>query len=199
MQVQITVTNPSFEFLMSLGMAMHGTTSLGVVAVDPEAVDTDTPALDPFDSDMVYRSFNGFHVGDLVHWKGAKFEFDAHIEKIGRATNRDDKFVWLRRCDTGKLVSLTMDDLSAGSLEHSSDEDSDDLVRIVTADDIHFHIDIDTEVHWKGDKFEFDGVVTDFTTFAEGDVRAVWVRRDDTGKLVSLTLYDLQTGSLTLK
>ena len=199
MQVQITVTNPSFEFLMSLGMAMHGTTSLGVVAVDPEAVDTDTPALDPFDSDMVYRSFNGFHVGDLVHWKGAKFEFDAHIEKIGRASNRDDKFVWLRRCDTGKLVSLTMDDLSAGSLEHSSDEDSDDLVRIVTADDIHFHIDIDTEVHWKDAKFEFDGVVTDFTTFADGDVKAVWVRRDDTGKLVSLTLYDLQTGSLTLK
>lgn len=199
MQVQITVTNPSFEFLMSLGMAMHGTTSFGVMAVDPEAVDTDTPAHDPFDSDTVYRSFNGFHVGDRVHWKGAKFEFDAHIEKIGRASNRDDKFVWLRRCDTGKLVSLTMDDLSAGSLSHVSVEDSNDAVRIVTAEDIDFHIDLDTEVHWKGAKFEFDGVVVDFNVSATDDEKAVWVRRADTDKLVSLTLRDLQTGSLTLK
>ena len=207
MQVQITVTNPSFEFLMTLGMAMHGTTSLGVMAVDPEGVDTDTPAHDPFDSDRVYRSFNGFHVGDLVHWKGAKFEFDAHIEKIGRASNRDDKFVWLRRCDTGKLVSLTLNDLSAGSLSHVSDEDSDDLVRIVTADDSYNYIDIDTEVHWKGAKFEFDGVVEridDEVVFPDAgieylDDKAVFIRRADTGKLVSLTMRDLQTGSLTLK
>ncbi len=206
MQVQITVTNPSFEFLMTLGMALHGTTSSGVMAVDPEANDTDTPAHDPFDSDMVYRSFNGFHVGDQVHWRGAKFEFDAHIEKIGRALNQDDKFVWLRRCDTGKLVSLTMDDLKVGSLSHVSDEDSDDLVRIVTADDIDFHIDLDTEVRWKGAKFEFDGVVerisddvTDVNGWRDYDAKLLFIRRNDTGKLVSLTMRDLQTGRLTLK
>ena len=209
MQVQITVTNPSFDFLLALGMALHGTTTFGVMAVDTEADATDTPAHDPFDSDTVYRSFNGFHVGDRVHWKGAKFEFDAHIEKIGRATNRDDKFVWLRRCDTGKLVSLTMDDLKVGSLSHVSDEDSDDLVRIVTAEDIDFHIDIDTEVHWKGAKFEFDGVVERIETDGAGvpdtdgwyddRVKVLFIRRNDTDKLVSLTLRDLQTGSLTLK
>lgn len=213
MQVQITVTNPSFEFLMTLGMALHGTTSLGVMAVDPEANDTDTPAHDPFDSDMVYRSFNGFHVGDQVHWKGAKFEFDAHIEKIGRALNRDDKFVWLRRCDTGKLVSLTMDDLSAGSLSHVSVEGSNDAVRIVMVEDIDNYLDIGTEVHWKGQEYEFDGVVEKFDFCAledtaerinaassvDYDAKLLFIRRNDTDKLVSLTLRDLHVGRLTLK
>lgn len=211
MQVQITVTNPSFEFLMSLGMAMHGTTSIGVVAVnndteDGAAVDTHQPTVTSSNRIVTAGDLNNLNLGHRVHWKGAKFEFDAYIEKIGRATNRDDKLVWLRRWDTGKLVSLTLNDLKVGSLSHVSDEDSDDLVRIVTAEDIDFHIDIDTEVRWKGAKFEFDGVVerisddvTDVNGWRDYDAKLLFIRRNDTGKLVSLTMRDLQTGRLTLK
>ena len=209
MQVQITVTNPSFDFLLALGMALHGTTTFGVMAVDTEADATDTPAHDPFDSDTVYRSFSGFHVGDRVHWKGAKFEFDGHVENIERSVNPDDKVVWLRRCDNGKLVSLTMDDLSAGSLSHVSVEDSNDAVRIASVADIDNYLDIGTEVHWHGQKYVFDGVVEKIDDLALGDedgnvdalldAKAIFIRSNDTDKLVSLTLRDLQTGSLTLK
>lgn len=204
MQVQITITNPSFDFLLALGMTMHGTTSFGVVAVDTDteyggAVDAHQPTVTTANRIVTEDDLNNLNLGDRVHWKGVKFEFDGHVENIERSANPDDKVVWLRRCDNGKLVSLTMDDLSAGSLSHVSVEDSNDAVRIVTVEDIDNHLHIDTEVHWKGAKFEFDGVVVDFNVSATDDEKAVWVRRADTDKLVSLTLRDLQTGSLTLK
>ena len=51
----------------------------------------------------------------------------------------------------------------------------------------------------------FDGVVekiNDDVFDTDGDlqydVKAVFIRRNDTDKLVSLTLFDLQTGRLTL-
>lgn len=81
----------------------------------------------------------------------------------------------------------------------------DDSIRITSVADIDNYLDIGTEVHWKGQKFVFDGVVekiemgavVDYNGWTDYDVKAVFIRRNDTGKLVSLTLRDLQTGRLT--
>ena len=81
----------------------------------------------------------------------------------------------------------------------------DTALRIASVADIDNYLDIGSEVHWKGQKYAFDGVVEkiDDTVFnTEGDlqydVKAIFIRRSDTDKLVSLTLRDLQTGRLTL-
>ena len=77
---------------------------------------------------------------------------------------------------------------------------------ITTVADIDNYLDVGTEVHWHGAKFVFDGVVekietddvTDANDWADYDTKVVFIRRNDTDKLVSLTLRDLQTGRLTL-
>lgn len=81
----------------------------------------------------------------------------------------------------------------------------DTALRIASVADIDNYLDIGTEVHWHGAKFVFDGVVeriSDDVFDTEGDlqydVKAVFIRRNDTDKLVSLTLRDLQTGRLTI-
>ena len=82
----------------------------------------------------------------------------------------------------------------------------DTALRIASVADIDNYLDIGTEVHWHGAKFVFDGVVeriqTDDTVddngWADYDTTVVFIRRNDTDKLVSLTLRDLQTGRLTL-
>ena len=81
----------------------------------------------------------------------------------------------------------------------------DTALRIASVADIDNYLDIGTEVHWHGAKFVFDGVVeriSDDVFDTEGDlqydVKAVFIRRNDTDKMVSLTLRDLQTGRLTL-
>ena len=82
----------------------------------------------------------------------------------------------------------------------------DTALRIASVADIDNYLDVGTEVHWHGAKFVFDGVVekieTDDVTDVDGstdnDTKIVFIRRNDTDKLVSLTLRDLQTGRLTL-
>ena len=84
----------------------------------------------------------------------------------------------------------------------------DTALRIASVADIDNYLDIGTEVHWHGAKFVFDGVVEKIDDSAleddhgnandTGDDKAVFIRRNDTDKLVSLTLRDLQTGRLTL-
>ncbi len=82
----------------------------------------------------------------------------------------------------------------------------DTALRIASVADIDNYLDIGTEVHWKGQKFEFDGVVEridDEVVSPDAgleylDDKALFIRRNDTDKLVSLTLRDLQTGRLTL-
>lgn len=82
----------------------------------------------------------------------------------------------------------------------------DTALRIVSVADIDNYLDIGTEVHWKGQKFEFDGVVerieTDDVADGEGwikyDTKVLFIRRNDTDKLVSLNMRDIQTGRLTL-
>ena len=81
----------------------------------------------------------------------------------------------------------------------------DTALRIANAADIDDYLDIGTEVHWQGAKFVFDGVVEKINDEAIGEykddnwnVKVLFIRRNDTDKLVSLTLRDLHTGRLTL-
>ena len=82
----------------------------------------------------------------------------------------------------------------------------DTALRIASVADIDNYLDVGTEVHWHGAKFVFDGVVerihtddvTDTNGWTDYDTKVVFIRRNDTDKLVSLTLRDLQTGRLTL-
>ena len=82
----------------------------------------------------------------------------------------------------------------------------DTALRIASVADIDNYLDIGTEVHWHGAKFVFDGVVEkideddviDTNDWTDYHTKVVFIRRNDTNKLVSLTLRDLQTGRLTL-
>ena len=82
----------------------------------------------------------------------------------------------------------------------------DTALRIASVADIDNYLDIGTEVHWHGAKFVFDGVVEkihddmleDIDDVEDADEKILFIRRNDTDKLVSLTLRDLQTGRLTL-
>ena len=82
----------------------------------------------------------------------------------------------------------------------------DTALRIASVADIDNYLDIGTEVHWHGEKYVFDGVVEDIRMDGLTDdeidpnpsEKIVFIRRNDTDKLVSLTLRDLQTGRLTL-
>ena len=82
----------------------------------------------------------------------------------------------------------------------------DTALRIASVEDIDNYLDVGTEVHWHGAKFVFDGVVEkideddviDTNDWTDYDTKVVFIRRNDTDKLVSLTLRDLHTGRLTL-
>ena len=82
----------------------------------------------------------------------------------------------------------------------------DTALRIASVADIYNYLDVGTEVHWRGQKYAFDGVVEKINDEMLEDIDDVWdadekilfIRRNDTDKLVSLTLRDLQTGRLTL-
>lgn len=81
----------------------------------------------------------------------------------------------------------------------------DTALRIASVADIGNYLDIGTEVHWKGQKFEFDGVVEkmndemlEVDDIWDADEKILFIRRNDTDKLVSLALRDIQTGRLTL-
>lgn len=65
--------------------------------------------------------------GDLVHWKGARFEFDGEVVEVNVDEghfDEDDSLIYddeeivlyVRRSDTGKRVSLTWADLQTHSL-----------------------------------------------------------------------------------
>ena len=90
-------------------------------------------------------------------------------------------------------------------VQPSQPDPQDTALRIASVADIDNYLDVGTEVHWHGAKFVFDGVVekiNDVVFDTDGhlqyDTKLVFIRRNDTDKLVSLTLRDLQTGRLTL-
>lgn len=81
----------------------------------------------------------------------------------------------------------------------------DTALRIASVADIGNYLDIGTEVHWHGQKYTFDGAVEkindemlEVDDIWDADEKILFIRRNDTDKLVSLTLRDLQTGRLTL-
>lgn len=63
--------------------------------------------------DSRFRTHNLPVVGANVHWAGARFDFDGVVDRTDEgADEMSDKCVWVRRNDTGKLVSLTGFDLN---------------------------------------------------------------------------------------
>lgn len=99
-----------------------------------------------------------------------------------------------------------INDLTPAQVEAAQYNLQDTALRIASVADIGNYLDIGTEVHWRGQKFVFDGVVEKINDGVVEDIDDVWdpdekilfIRRNDTDKLVSLTLRDLQTGRLTL-
>ena len=67
----------------------------------------------------------------------------------------------------------------------------------ITSDNFDDLLEAGDHVHWDGARYTFDGVVDSVNPDAEGDEKAVFIRRDDTGKKVSLTCDDLDNYSLT--
>lgn len=68
---------------------------------------TDSTGRSTIDSDNV----DDLDAGDQVSWKGAKFSFDGTVESVTDDIDPDAKVVFIRRNDTGRLVSLTNADL----------------------------------------------------------------------------------------
>ena len=91
-------------------------------------------------------------------------------------------------------------DLTPVQVEAAQYDPQDTALRIASVAHIDIYLDIGTEVHWQGQKYTFDGVVEkiDDEAIIDPTTKAIFIRRNDTGKLVSLTLRDLQTGRLTL-
>lgn len=93
--------------------------------------------------------------------------------------------------------------LNPAQVEAAQYDPQDTALRIASVADIYNYLDVGSEVHWRGAKYAFDGVVEridtdDVDDFQDTDTKIVFIRRNDTDKLVSLTLRDLQTGRLTL-
>ena len=95
--------------------------------------------------------------------------------------------------------------LTPAQVEAAQYDPQDTAPCITTVADIDNYLDVGSEVHWHGQKFVFDGVVerisddvTEDGDEVHPDSKALFIRRNDTDKLVSLTLRDLQTGRLTL-
>lgn len=114
-----------------------------------------------------------------------------------------------------KLPSIdTNTDVTIGSAAPVQDapiitpqpDPQDTALRIASVADIDNYLDVGSEVHWRGAKYVFDGVVEkindemleDIDDVQDADEKILFIRRNDTDKLVSLTLRDLQTGRLTL-
>lgn len=88
------------------------------------AENTSTPELKPIrkPADLLR-----LEPGDLIHWKGARFEFDGEVVEVNVDEghfDEDDSLIYddeesvlyVRRSDTGKRVSLTWADLQTHSL-----------------------------------------------------------------------------------
>ena len=110
---------------------------------------------------------------------------------------------------------LTAEQVTAAQYDPAQDapiitpqaDPQDTALRIASVADIDNYLDVGSEVHWKGQKFEFDGVVEridddliddEIDDDIDPSEKILFIRRNDTDKLVSLTLRDLQTGRLTL-
>lgn len=193
--MKIIIENPSVAVLTAIAAVMQKETE-ELHAAMGEALDLFDKACAAHEDariDAMQTDEHDFGVGDKVHWKGQKYEFDGVIVEFLEDGLR------LRRDDTGKVVRLTDDDLAnpANSLTPLVEAVEDTPLRswgdVLTLEE-------GMSVHWQGQKYAFDGVVekTEFSEFGTPDDKVLFIRRDDTGKLVSLTMNDLQVGRLTL-
>ncbi len=75
------------------------------------------PAAGPaFDRRITTDNIGDLNPGDPVSWVGAKFLFTGVVEEVNDLAADDDKMVFVRRDDTGKLVSLTGVDIDTHQL-----------------------------------------------------------------------------------
>ena len=103
-------------------------------------------------------------------------------------------------------LDVLLDEIARTKAQPEAAPVQDTALRVANVEDIDNYLDIGTEVHWHGAKFVFDGVVEkindemleDIDDVQDADEKILFIRRNDTDKLVSLTLRDLQTGRLTL-
>ena len=103
-------------------------------------------------------------------------------------------------------LDVLLDEIAKAKTQPEAAPVQDTALRVANVEDIDNYLDIGTEVHWHGAKFVFDGVVEkindemleDIDDVQDADEKILFIRRNDTDKLVSLTLRDLQTGRLTL-
>lgn len=129
------------------------------------------------------------------------------MESLDKASSALD--VLLDEVNKHKAQTTPAEDtgLTPAQVEAAQYDPQDTALRIASVADIDDYLDVGSEVHWHGTKFVFDGVVekiNDNFFDTEGEeawtdtAKVLFIRRNDTDKLVSLTLRDLQTGSLTL-
>ena len=122
------------------------------------------------------------------------------MESLGKASTALD--VLLDEVNKHKAQTTPVEDtgLTPAQVEAAQYDPQDTALRIASVADIDNYLDIDTEVHWHGAKYVFDGVVEKIDGEEEwtDTTKLLFIRRNDTDKLVSLTLRDIQTGRLTL-
>jgi hypothetical protein len=100
MKITIIVENPNANFFSALA----GMGKPAALVTKPDAPEQPTP-------EQPTPSARDVEVGDRVHWRGARFEFDGVVERINSDATGAEKAIFVRRSDTNKLVSLTTDDL----------------------------------------------------------------------------------------
>lgn len=118
MKATIQIHANSAIELALLGAALAGLYECTFEAGAGPVAGGDNPgAGQPPDTGVRITDPSNVSVGDHVQWHGARFNFDGVVEQV-HADNQDQnsKVVYVRRGDTGKLVSLTRSDLTAHSL-----------------------------------------------------------------------------------
>lgn len=206
----VTLVNPTAAVLKALAAAMDTDNVIAAPAA-PAACTTSAPA---FDYNAIKAAAPA--VGAEVHWNGPKFIFDGVVEKRDDSAYRpDDKFLFIRaigqynaKRTKNKLYSLTLADVASGNLYPADicggggvayeDVTEDEPFR-VDAEYAREDLEVGTPVHWKGTLGEFNATVDsiDSDAFRCGE-KVIWLRRDDTGKKVSLTIADLDDDNKAL-
>jgi hypothetical protein len=83
--------------------------------VDPPVAQQDG-VKQPGDTRITTANISQLDIGDGVWWQGAKYDFYGVVENIEPVVSDDEKLVFVRRDDTGALVSLTADDIDTHTL-----------------------------------------------------------------------------------
>jgi len=112
MQITISVTNPSLDFLMLLGAAIAPNNN-GATKIEDSIFDD----LEPVPARITTRDqLSAMELGQVVDWRGLKFNFRGTVVEIDEEAVDEDWVLRLQRSDTGKIVRLTYDDLQMGYL-----------------------------------------------------------------------------------